>query len=424
MTVFLIAAALMLATALVFILPTLMRKPSADTVHVQRDALNLEVLRDQLRELDADRESGVIDQAGYETSRKELERRVTEDVRPGFQATVSTSGKPWSGIALAVIVPLLAVALYLLVGNRQGLDPSQVAAVNPQENVTPEQINGMVDKLARRLKDAPDDVEGWTMMARSYSALGRFTEASDAYAHLVKLVPPNADLLADYADTLAMAHNKTLQGEPEKLINRALELDPKNIKALALAGGALFERHDYSGAVTLWKKIMPLVPADSDMARSVASSITEALSLAGTPNAATGAGPADASNAAPAAAGAAPASAANAEVSGTVELDAALRSQVSDTDTVFIFARAVDGPRFPLAVLRKQVKDLPTTFKLDDSMSMMPSAKLSGFPQVVVGARISKSGSATPNAGDLEGLTDPVKPGAKDLKIRINSQHK
>lgn len=423
MTVFLIAAALMLATALFFILPTLMRKPSADAVHVQRDALNLEVLRDQLRELDADRESGVIDQAGYDTSRKELERRVAEDVRPGSQSIVSTSGKPWSGIALAVAVPVLAVALYFLVGNRDGLDPSKVAAVNPQENVTPEQINGMVDKLARRLKDAPDDVEGWTMMARSYTALGRFSDASDAYAHLVKLVPPNADLLADYADTLAMAHNKTLQGEPEKLIDRALELDPKNIKALALSGGALFERHDYSGAVTQWRKIMPLVPPDSDMGRSVASSITEALTLAGTPNATAGAGPAEASNAA-AAASAAPASAPNAEVSGTVELDAALRSQVSDTDTVFIFARAVDGPRFPLAVLRKQVKDLPTTFKLDDSMSMMPSAKLSGFPQVVVGARISKSGSATPNTGDLEGLTDPVKPGAKDLKIRINSQHK
>jgi len=420
MTVFLIVAALMVATALIFILPTLLRKHSVNTHHVQRDALNLEVLRDQLRELNTDREVGVIDDAGYENSRRELERRVDEDVRPGVQTIASKAGKPWAAIALAVLVPVVAVALYFTLGNRNGLDPSQVAAVNPQENVTPEQINGMVEKLARRLKDTPDDVEGWTMMARSYAALGRFKDSVDAYAHLMKLLPQNADLLADYADTLAMANNKTLQGEPEKLIKQALQLDPKNVKALALAGGASFERHDYAGAVAQWRKIMPLVAPDSEMARSVGSSINEALSLAGTP---ANAGATD-SGTAVSEASSVPASAANAEVSGTVELDPALRSQVSDTETVFIFARAVDGPRFPLAVLRKQVKDLPTAFTLDDSMSMMPNAKLSGFPQVLVGARISKSGSATPGVGDLEGITEPVKPGAKNLKIRINSQHK
>ncbi len=111
-------------------------------------------------------------------------------------------------------------------------------------------------------------------------------------------------------------------------------------------------------------------------------------------------------------------------MSGTVDLDPALRAQVADTDTVFIFARAVDGPRFPLAVLRKQVKDLPVTFSLDDSMSMMPNAKLSGFPNVQVGARISKSGSATPGPGDLEGVSAPLHLGATDVKVKINSIRK
>jgi cytochrome c-type biogenesis protein CcmH len=420
MTAFLIAAALMVATALVFILPTLLRKQSASTVHVQRDALNLEVLRDQLRELNADREAGVIDEVGYENSRRELERRVAEDVRPGAQTIVAQTGKPWTAIGLAILVPVAVAALYFTVGNRDGLDPSQVAAASSQENITPEQINGMVEKLARRLKDTPDDVEGWTMMARSYAALSRFKEAADAYAHLTKLLPQDADILADYADSLAMANNKTLQGEPEKAVLRALQLDPKNIKALALSAVADSERHDYNGAVRQWRKIMALAPPDSDLARSVGSNINEALALAG--------GPASSSATSGASttvkADATPPATADAQVSGSVELDPALRSQVSDTDTVFIFARAVDGPRFPLAVLRKQVKDLPTTFTLDDSMAMMPNAKLSGFAQVLVGARISKSGSATPGAGDLEGLTEPVKPGAKNLKIRINSQHK
>jgi len=171
--------------------------------------------------------------------------------------------------------------------------------------------------------------------------------------------------------------------------------------------------------VTQWTKILPLAPPESEIGRSIVSSINEAQKMAGQPVTLPQVNLA-AAQAAPAAATAT--QAASAEVAGTVELDAALRSKVSDTDTVFIYARAAEGPRFPLAVLRKQVKDLPTSFVLDDTMSMVPNAKLSNFPMVVVGARISKSGSATPSAGDLEGVTDPVRPGAKGLLIRINSQ--
>jgi cytochrome c-type biogenesis protein CcmH len=422
MMTFLIAAALMLTAALFFILPTLLRRERSGTAHAQRDALNLDVLRDQLRELDVDRQVGVIDDAGYESARRELERRVAEDVQPGVQ-TVAATGKPWPAIVVGLLLPAVAVALYWLLGNPVGLDPLQVARTIPaQQSVTPEQITAMVDKLASHLKEKPEDIEGWNMLARSYNALGRYGDAADAYGHLIKLVPPNAELLADYADSLAMSRDKTLQGEPEKIIARALEVDPTNVKALALSGEASYERHDYSTAVAQWKKILAAAPPGSDIARSVASSIDEAQTLARTSNDSPAMAPADVPSPAAAASAAAP-SASDVQVSGTVELDAALRSKVTDTDTVFIFARAVDGPRFPLAVLRKQVKDLPVTFVLDDSMSMMPNAKLSGFPTVVVGARISKSGSATPGAGDLEGLTEPVHPGAKNLKIRINTQH-
>ena len=424
MIAFWIVAVLLTAGALLFVLTPLLRKEAVAHPHALRDEVNLMVLRDQLHELDADMAAGTIDAAAYESSRRELERRVAEDVQPGTALAKTVPRKNAVGLLVGMSLPVVAVSLYFLLGNPSGLDPAQTAA--PKEaahKVTEEQIQAMVTTLAQRLKDSPDDVQGWSMLARSYNALGRFGEAADAYARLVKLVPGNADMLADYADTLAMSLNKSLQGEPEKLIARALEADPKNIKALALSGSAAFERRDYQAAITRWKKILAIVPADSDLARSTNDSIGEAQTLAaGKPAVAptpVAAAPSPTKPTAPSA----PAAAA-AEVGGTVELDAALRKQVADTDTVFIFARAAQGPKFPLAVLRKQVKDLPTAFVLDDSMSMMPDAKLSSFPMVVVGARVSKSGSATPTPGDLEGLTEPVSPGAKNLKIRINTQRK
>jgi cytochrome c-type biogenesis protein CcmH len=412
MTVFLIGAALLMAVALAFVLPPLLRKESPATTHVQRDQLNLAVLRDQLRELEADLDASLIDPHSYESARHELECRVADEVKPQTVPQAKREGKPWAGIVVGVAVPVLSIVLYLLIGSTAGLDPTQQTA--SQENsheVTAEQIEGMITKLAQRLQNEPDNAEGWNMLARSYNALGRYDQASKAYAHLVTLIPNDAGLLADYADTLAMATNRSLQGEPEKLVARAVAVDPKNIKAIALWGSAAFERKDYANAITRWQKILALVPADSDIARSTSGSIAEAQSMMG--------------QGAPAAVKpqAQAAAAAGAKVSGSVELDPALRADVADTDTVFIFARAAQGPRFPLAVLRKQVKDLPMNFVLDDSMSMTPEAKLSSVPMVVVGARISKTGSATPSAGDLEGVTEPVAPGAVNLKIRINKRN-
>lgn len=419
MTVFLIAAALLVAATLAIVLPPLLRNKQMGSGQARRDDLNLAVLRDQLRELDADLEAGMISPTAYESARHELEQRVAEEVQPSSVTTASAGGR-WSSIAVGVAVPVLAIAVYLLIGSPDALDPTQQTAAH-QENaheITPEQIEGMVAGLAQRLQNDPGNAEGWNMLARSYNALGRFGEASQAYAQLVKLVPDDAGLFADYADTLAMASDRSLQGEPEKLIERALAIDPKNIKALALAGSAAFERKDYANAVVRWQSILALVAPDSEIARSTTGSINEAKSLMGEAPLAQApmAGIAAAKLAQPAAGGAA-------VLEGVVDIDPALRAKAADTDVVFIFARAAQGPRFPLAALRKQVKDLPIKFSLDDSMGMVPNAKLSDFPMVVVGARISKSGSATPSAGDLEGISEPVAPGTKNLKIRIDSQH-
>lgn len=421
MTVFAITAALLLIGALFFILPTLLRQEGGLHQHALSDEVNLAVLRDQLRELDADLAAGTIDATGYQSAKQELERRVAEDVKPGAAAVAGTSGAGMTAVLIGLAVPLLAVSLYFVLGTPAGLDPAKVAAApNDQAHaVTEDQIVEMIAALSKRLQANPGDADGWHMLARSNSAIGRFGEAATAYSQLVKLVPGNAELLADYADTLAMSLNRSLLGEPEKIINLALSADSKNVKALALSGSAAFERRDYQGAVTQWTKILSIAPPESEIGRSIVSSINEAQKMAGQPVTMPQATLA-AAQTTPAAATVT--QAASAEVAGTVELDAALRSKVSDTDTVFIYARAAEGPRFPLAVLRKQVKDLPTAFVLDDTMSMVPNAKLSNFPMVVVGARISKSGSATPSAGDLEGVIDPVRSGAKGLLIRINSQ--
>jgi cytochrome c-type biogenesis protein CcmH len=446
MSAFVIFATLLTALALLFILPPLLRRPAMAAAHAGRAEVNLAVLRDQMRELDADLERGLIDAEGHRVARTELERRVAEDVQPGapvaaMAAAIATAPPRWNALALGlgVALPVLAVSLYLWLGNPAGIDPAVAKAQDPAHPLTEVQIAGMVSGLAQRLKSNPDDAEGWSMLARSYSAMNRFEEAAQAYSHLVKLIPNDADMLADYADTLAMARGKSLAGEPEQLVARALAADPRNIKALALAGSAAFERRDYHGAIDQWTKVMGLVPADSDMARNMASGIREAQSMTGEspaggaqplPNAGTQPAQAVALPNAPAATVAAEANAGNgvtsaaggAEVAGTVTLDPALKGKVADSDTVFIFARAANGPRFPLAVLRKQVKDLPVRFVLDDSMSMVPNAKLSNFPAVVVGARISKTGNATGGPGDLEGMTEPVKPRTSGLKIVVNTQ--
>jgi cytochrome c-type biogenesis protein CcmH len=419
MTAFLIVAAVLISAALLFILPTLLRKDLGGDQQVLRDAINLAVLRDQMRELDADLAAGTINGAAYESAKHELEKRVLEDVRLNTPTASVAKRKPWVGTLIGLSIPAVAISLYFMLGSPAGLNPAQVAAPDdPAHQVTEAQIATMVAGLAQRLKNEPDNVEGWVMLARSYSALGRFSEAVVAYEHLVKLNPENAGILADYADTLAMTLGKSLQGEPEKLIQRALVADPKNVKALFLAGSAAYDRQDYRSAVSQWKKILLLVPPDSEMARSAMGNISDAQSRVGEP-----ATLPTLSTAAPVMSVAPAPTAEMSKVEGRVELDPALRSKVSDTDTVFIFAKAAQGPKFPLAVLRKQVKDLPLNFTLDDSMSMMPDAKLSNFPLVIIGARISKTGNATPGTGDLEGASEPVQPGSKDLIIKINRTH-
>lgn len=282
MIMFWILVVLMIAVALLFIVPPLLGRGKGQGSAPARSELNLSVYRDQLRELDAELAAGALNQEQYQSARSELESRVLEDSASAEAAVAATP--PVSGrrlaVAAAVAIPVLTVSLYLVLGKPAGLDPKNVPA-EPEQQVTQEQIVAMVEKLAQRLKEKPDDAEGWLMLARSYLALRRFNEAADAFSHAAELMPGNAQVLADYADILAVNNGRNMLGEPEKIIRQALQADPNNVKALALMGTAAFQHKDYRGAIEWWQKLLQLVPPDSQIAASINANISQAQGLSG-----------------------------------------------------------------------------------------------------------------------------------------------
>jgi cytochrome c-type biogenesis protein CcmH len=405
MTPFLIVAALLVIAALTAILVPLLKK-TQNAGGTESSVLSLQVLREHLGELERERQEDTLSPAQYETERAEIERRAIEDGRPASALAVATRRPVWLAAAVSTAVMALTVTLYLQLGTPAALQQTSNQGTQQQNAhaVTPQQIQAMVVKLAERLQDNPADGEGWLMLARSYNALGRFPEASAAFGRATSLLPADAQLLADYADTLAMAQGRRLRGDPEQIIKRALEVDPRNIKALALSGSVAFEREDYAGAVGEWRKVLAVVPGDSSVAERIRTSIADAEKRSQMGSEQTGGTTTPAS----------------VSINGIVSLDSALRDQVASTDTVFVFARAMAGPRMPLAIKRMTAGELPARFSLDDSMSIPGGPKLSEHKQVVVGARISHTGSATPSPGDLEGYADPVAPGVENVRVTIS----
>jgi cytochrome c-type biogenesis protein CcmH len=399
------------------------------------DTAAIAVYRDQKRALDAECAAGAITPSERDATLAELARRVSEDVAATVRATApspaSAEGtaapapkRAWVlALALMLLVPAAAFTLYQRLGNPTAAVAATAADGGPGHEVSERQIAAMVESLAQRLKQRPDDADGWVLLAHSYQALERFAEAADAYAHADALIPNNASLLADYADALAMAQGRSLEGAPAALIQRALAVDPKQKKALALAATVALETRDLDASIAYWRRLAAELPAGSDEARQVADVIAEVdaakregkgSSVAPSKRAA-----ANAPSAPPAPRGGGTGTAGSA-ISGRVDLNAALASKVALNDTVFIFARAAEGQRMPLAVLRIPAKELPRDFSLDDSMSMAPGVKLSAAPSVVVEARISKSGNALPQPGDLFGRSAALKPGATGVRITID----
>lgn len=375
-------------------------------------ALSIAVLRDQMSDLEDQRKDGLLDSTLYVEEQAELERRALEDGAAGRSAAYSWSGRKLAlAVVLGLAMPALVVGLYMKLGMPDSLKP-QAAAGAGNHALTPQQIQAMADKLAERLQANPDDGEGWLMLGRSYGTLGRYPESAAAFGRAMTLLPPSANLLADYADVTAMAQGRRLSGEPEKIIARALAIDPRHIKSLALLGSAAFERGDFGAAIQAWRTILTLVPPDSSVAQSIGNSIADAERRMGvsTEQAAAQAG---------APVTAAPVASSTAAVSGTVVLAPGLVGKLPADGTLFIFARAVDGSRIPLAMARVNGAKLPYTFKLDDSMSMAPNMRLSSAKSVRIGARVSRSGEALAKSGDFEGFSAPVAVGASGVVVTI-----
>jgi cytochrome c-type biogenesis protein CcmH len=426
MSLFLVGLAGLIALALVFVLPPLLRVARVPQERIASDAArraNLLVLREQLDALQAEHASGALNDEQYRSQRIEIERRALEEEQdPVVAPVVARSGK--TAIALGAFVPLFAFVVYGIVGMPEAVlhrPPSEAAQA---DGVTAEQIEGMIAKLASRLENqtmaqAGDD-QAWTMLARSYAVLQRFPEASKAFARARELAPENPQLMADHADVLAMLQGQRVAGEPAQLAQRALTIDPDNLKALALAGSAAFEDKDYTGALKHWTRASRLAEPGSPFAQGLAGSIAQARAAGGQEPAGASA-PALAQAPAPGAPAAPAAAPGTARLTGVVQLAGALAAQAAPGDTVFVFARAAEGPRMPLAILKMRVSDLPLNFTLDDSTAMSPQMKLSNFPRVIVGARISRSGDAMPRTGDLVGQVGPVDNLSGKLVVTIDA---
>ena len=408
MTLFWLIAAAFAAGALVYVLRPLLRQRAP--ARVSSGDANIAIYKDQLRELDAELAAGSLTQDDHARAKLELEARLLEDV-PAMEVERAAVGGRRAAIAVGIAVPVLAVAVYFVTGNPRSFDPHQAIPSKAE-------VEGMVSRLAAKLRENPQDADGWKLLGRSYTVMGRYPQAVEAFAKALEIHPRDSQLLADFADALAMTKGGKLIGEPEKLVERALEADPNNLKALALAGTVAYEKQDYAKAADLWGRMLPLVPPDSEDAKMIGENVDEARKLAGI-------GPApklpakSAVAKAPAQKGAVASS--HPGVRGTVRLAPDLAKSVKPDDLVFVFARAAEGPPTPLAVIRARAGDLPLTFALNDSLAMAQGLSVSSVPRIVVTARVAKSGNAKPAAGDLQGASTPVANDASGVNVLIDS---
>jgi cytochrome c-type biogenesis protein CcmH len=423
-TTFSLLAALMLAAALAFVLLPLLRVRGGAEASKRRA-------------IEQARRAGVM-------SEKEARAKLAE---------LAPARGPTSRVVpatVALLIPLLAILLYRTVGEPRALDPvwrDAVAATSPQAAGTTDvpDMQQAVAGLAERMKNEPDDLEGWMLLGRAYKTMERFEPAREALANAYRLAPENPDVLVEYAEAQVLAsESRRFQGEALELLTRAVELQPDSQRGLWLLGIAAYQAGNYAQSVQVWERLLASLPADAEPRAALEERIADArgriagdstgsprtgeAGLASTQPAATargepveppstaGPGPARGEPVEP------PPSASPGPARGepvephsttprltvTVDIAPELKSKIGASDVLFVFARAAQGPRMPLAIQRLPAAQLPVTVTLDDSTSMMPAMKLSTIPQVVVGARISKSGQATPQPGDLETFSTPL----------------
>ena len=396
----LIALGIALCVAVVF-LWVLLRERKPVTQASQANA-NAKVYRDQILDLDREHDSGHISDEEWQQSRDELSLRLLEDTSAVDDPAAKTE-KPaiWTAVVLAVALPLGSMGMYMWVGQPEALNP---LALKTPDQVDPKDLTKMAQTLAEKLQDKPDNLQGWVMLGRTYRTLENFDAALRAYDSALKLSDDD-DLKLERIEVIAMQRQGQFEGEPWNVIREVLQRDPQHFGALLTAGSASYAEGKFADALKYWEQARKPLDANNPDLQGLESAIATVRERLGMP-------PAKAT----------PAATSGLNVTGQVNLSASLKSKASPNDVVFIYATPANGDRMPLAIFKTTVSQLPFNFTLDDSTAMAPDRKLSAAGEVMVKVRVTKSGNAMPQSGDLSGSLGPVKVGAKGLKLEIKDQ--
>lgn len=416
MTVFWLIAVAMIALALFFLLRPLLLSAQHPQTGGRREQ-NIEIARERLAELEREQAQGRISDSEHALAREEIEQVLASDLAGEIaadDAPARTRGH-WATYLIAVTVPLVSIAMYLYLGNPSGLEATASAPPqgHPSANSALPSVDQMVARLAERLKQNPDDVKGWRLLARSYVVMKRYPDAVAALRQARGIAGDQPDILIELADAMAASQQGSFDGQPEELMRTALQKAPSNPRVLWMAGQMAATRGEFAKALEFWERLRKMLPAEAEAVAVIDEAITEARSRLGqSPVEATAQVEAE---------GAPAVESEAASITVLVELDPSLSDQVAPTQIVFVYAQALSGPPMPLAVVRRQVGELPLQVRLDDSMAMMPAMKLSAFGEVRVSARISESGNAIPQPGDLRGTVEPVSTGGQEtVQVVIN----
>ncbi len=380
----------MVVIALLFVIIPLIRK--AGPVESDLDQRNINIAKDKLADLKSQLENGQLTETEYQEQFKELELSLKNDLEIQSHRPDEVRQGRWLAVVILLFVPLLSVTLYFALGTPDALTKLEEhqAALAKQQNAQ-QSINKMVQSLADRLQQNPDDFEGWVMLGRSFKYMKQFDRAAKAFEQAYRLKPNDVDAMLQYADALAMSQGGHIGAKSKQLIEQALKLSPENRTALWLSGMAKVESGQFEAALQDWTRLEKLMDKSSPSYQELAGLINALKTRLGTAGG-------DKQAADPAV-----------SIQVNVDIDKQIRAKVSATDTVFIYAQALQGPKMPLAIVRKKVSDLPVQVVLNDAMAMIPNMKLSAFKQVAVIARVSKSGSAMPAKGDYLGSIELTK---------------
>jgi cytochrome c-type biogenesis protein CcmH len=410
-SLFWIATVACVAVALAFILPPLLRKKAVTAKAARRD-INIAVYRDQMKEMEADRSNDLLTEEQYQAGKIELESRLAEDALAKADAVMTPVASRRLGFTLAGVLPIAAFGMYFWLGNPMSLTAIAEAQANPVAASAQggHDLTKMVQKIEEKTKADPNNVEAWTMLAKTYAAMERWPDALQAYEKAMKLKPDTPVIMTGYAEALAINNGRDLKGKPIELVLQALEKNPDDAKGLELAGISNFQDKNYAQAAYYFKHLLKQLPPESPYAQDIAEAQKEATRL----SRGAGTGLDNLSDQAPA-----KAAAPGATLHGKVDIAPALKGKVSDKDIVFLFARSAQGGA-PVAAIRSTAGKFPLEFELSDAMAMNPDNKLSNFKEVSLTARVSKSGQPMGGSGDLEGTLTGVKVGSKDIKLTID----